>query len=197
MPAKKQIPREKIMEAALELLEESGMESINVRALAAKLKCSTQPIYLSFQNMEECKAAVEQEAYRRYESFLKQELAQEKYPKYKRFGMGYIRFACTQPGLFRFLFLRKRTEQEQQTGSPDFQEAVSIVMQMHGWNYEKALLFQLEMWIFVHGIATMAATDFLSLTEGQISDAITDMYQGLLMRYTRKEDPGDKTDTGN
>lgn len=192
MPAKKQIPREKIIEAALELLEESGMESINVRTLAAKLKCSTQPIYLSFQNIEECKAAVEREAYQRYERHLKQEMMQEKYPEYKRFGMGYIRFACTQPGLFRFLFLRKRTQQEQQTESPDFQEAVHIVMQMHGWSYEKALLFQLEMWMFVHGIATMAATDFLSLTEEQISDAVTDMYQGLMMRFTKKEEPCEK-----
>ena len=48
MPAKKQVTKEMILTAALELLREGGIEAVNVKALAHRLNCSTQPIYLSF-----------------------------------------------------------------------------------------------------------------------------------------------------
>ena len=62
MPAKKQIPRDKILAAAFELLREGGIEAVNVKALARRLNCSTQPIYLSFSRMEELRSALVSEA---------------------------------------------------------------------------------------------------------------------------------------
>lgn len=52
MPAKKQVTREMILAAAVELLREGGSGAVQVKALAHKLNCSTQPIYLSFDSME-------------------------------------------------------------------------------------------------------------------------------------------------
>ena len=52
MPAKKQITRDMILSAALELLKGGGMGAVNVKSLARRLDCSTQPIYLSFDNMD-------------------------------------------------------------------------------------------------------------------------------------------------
>lgn len=42
------------------------------------------------------------------------------------------------------------------------------------------------MWIFVHGIATMIATDYLEISDDDISFMLTDMYQGLLKRFSEK-----------
>ena len=52
MPAKKQVTKEMILGAALRVLMEGGTEAVNVKSLAAELGCSTQPIYLSFDNMD-------------------------------------------------------------------------------------------------------------------------------------------------
>ena len=41
-----------ILGAALRVLMEGGTEAVNVKSLAAELGCSTQPIYLSFDNMD-------------------------------------------------------------------------------------------------------------------------------------------------
>lgn len=55
MPAKKVITNEMIIKKSLELLNEKGINAINAREIAKSLGCSTQPIYLSFKNMEELK----------------------------------------------------------------------------------------------------------------------------------------------
>lgn len=53
MPAKKQITKDMILTAALKLLKQDGFEAVTIKGLAKELKCSTQPIYLSFTGMDE------------------------------------------------------------------------------------------------------------------------------------------------
>ena len=56
MPAAKKVSKEKIVEAAVDVLRDGGFSAINARSVAKKLGCSTQPIYFSFKNMDELKA---------------------------------------------------------------------------------------------------------------------------------------------
>ena len=58
MPAVRRISRDAIVDAAVEVLREGGFSAVNARSVAKKLGCSTQPIYSSFQNMDELKAAL-------------------------------------------------------------------------------------------------------------------------------------------
>ena len=58
MPAIKKVSREAIVDAAVEVLRDGGFSTVNARSVAKKLGCSTQPIYSSFQNMGELKAAL-------------------------------------------------------------------------------------------------------------------------------------------
>ena len=44
MPAKKQVTREMILSAAFALLRERGVRAVNVKDVAKRLNCSTQPI---------------------------------------------------------------------------------------------------------------------------------------------------------
>lgn len=62
MPAIKKISKEAIIDAAVDVLREGGAAAINARSVAKELGCSTQPIYLSFQNMDDLKAAMTQRA---------------------------------------------------------------------------------------------------------------------------------------
>ena len=47
----------------------------------------------------------------------------------------------------------------------------------------EARLFHLEMWAFVHGIATMFATSYLDLPQELVSKMTTDCFQGLRKQY--------------
>ena len=48
-----------------------------------------------------------------------------------------------------------------------------------------AYFFHLEMWVYVHGIAAMIATDYLDWDEELISRMLTDAYEGMKERYKK------------
>lgn len=178
MPPKVKVTREEIVEAALALVRESGAEALGARTIAARLHCSTQPVFSNFANMEELHHAVTEAAYERYFGYLEAEMARGVYPPYKAFGMAYIRFAGEERELFRLLFFRDRKEE----GVPpraDWTASIELIMQANGFSQEMAERLHMELWVAVHGIATLTATSFLSLDEEQISRMLTDIYQGV------------------
>ena len=62
-----------------------------------------------------------------------------------------------------------------------------------GVGEDEACRFHLEMWLYVHGIATMLATAFLNWDEDFISRAVTDAYIGLKYRFQEgRDDAGNK-----
>ena len=46
-------------------------------------------------------------------------------------------------------------------------------------------MFHLEMWVYVHGIATMIATGYLNWEVETVSRMLTDAYMGLKERYAK------------
>ena len=186
MPPKVRITKEDIIVTALDLLRENGDTAINARSIAAALNCSTQPIFSNFATMDELQNAVLKAAYDLYYDFLKREVESGKYPKYKSFGMAYIRFANEERELFKLLFMRDRTGDDMSPSS-DFEESVQMIMNANGVTREKAMLMHMESWAFVHGIGTMLATSFLHLDWEFISDMLTDVYQGIRARHLSGE----------
>ena len=182
MPPKVKISKEEIVHAAVEIVRANGIQAVNARILAAALNCSTQPVFSNFATMEELQQAVISAAYHHYLGFIRREVESGQYPRYKAFGMAYIRFAKEEKELFKLLFMRDRGG-EALAPSPDFQESVEMIMEANGVTEETARLMHLELWIWVHGIGTMLATSFLHLEWEQISEMLTDIYQGIRARH--------------
>ena len=186
MPPKVKITKENIIETVISLVRESGAEAINARAIASALGCSTQPIFSNFESMEDLQNEVLMSAYNRYLGFLKKEAESGKYPRYKSFGMAYIRFAEEERELFKLLFMRDRNG-EAFIPTADFESSVEMIMNANGITREKAELLHLEMWVCVHGIATMMATSFLSLDWEIISNMLSDVYQGIRAKHLAED----------
>lgn len=186
MPPKIKITKEEIIKTTVELVRTSGEESINARAVANALNCSTQPIFSNFATMEDLRDAVIAGAYGLYLDFIKNEVNSGKYPEYKAFGMAYIRFAMEEQELFKLLFMRDRTG-EDLSSSPDFEQSAEIISKTTGVSIEIARLMHLEMWACVHGIGVMIATSFLPLELNLISNILSDVYQGIRARHTTEE----------
>ena len=186
MPPKVKITKQDILQTALTMLRADGNGAINARNIAAALSCSTQPIFSNFTSMEELDEAIMEEAYTRYQSFIQNEMESGKYPKYKAFGMAYIRFAKEEKELFKLLFMCDRKGKDL-SPTADFKASVDMLTEQNGISREKAELMHLEMWSCTHGIGTMLATSFLSLDEELISRMLTDIYQGLRARLLTEE----------
>jgi AcrR family transcriptional regulator len=185
MPPRIKITKDDIIEKTLDLIRVGGEAAINTRSIAAALNCSTQPIFSNFSSMEELYEAVTCRAHERYLKFLQAEAESGKYPKYKAFGMAYIRFAKEERELFKFLFMRDR-KGEDLISTSDMRESADLIVESTGMSLQEAELLHFEMWTCVHGIATMIATSFLDFEWEQISNMVSDVYQGLKARHLEK-----------
>ena len=188
MPPKVKVTKEEIIAAALEVLRQKGMEAVNARAVAAALGCSTQPIFSNYSSMGALQHDVLAAGYAEYNRWIEQQMKEGRYPPYKASGMAYIDFARREKHLFRLLFMRNRSQEEvtRQLGD-DAEPLLDLIQRAAGISRESARMFHLEMWIYVHGIASMAATSFLDWDTELISASLTDVYMGVLARFKEKE----------
>lgn len=186
MPPRVKITKDDIINVSLDILRNQGQEALNARNIALALNCSTQPIFFNFSTMEELKKAVIASAYNIYLDFLNREVKMDKYPKYKAFGIGYIRFAKEESELFKLLFMRDRRGEEF-VSTFDREASIDLIMKQNGFTREKAELMQLEMWVFVHGVASVVATSYLNLEWDLISKMLTDAYKGIATRLLEEE----------
>ena len=183
MPPKVKITRQDIVQAAVQLLQSGGEQAISARAIATALGCSTQPIFSNFSTVDELRLAVVQHIDGLYEDYIRRETQTGEFPPYKAGGMGYIRFAKEQKKLFKFLFMRDRTEENFPQDCRSSDEMIELLRQSAHLDGDRARLFHLEMWAFVHGIASMLSTGFLDLDRELISSMLSDAYFGLRKRF--------------
>ena len=183
MPPKVRITKEEIIQTAIQLVREGGESAVNARAIASALNCSTQPIFSNFATMEELKYAVIEEAELLCGDYVAAEIEQGKYPSYKSSGIAYSRCAKEEQELFKLLYMRDRSSEDTSQESDFNKQILNIAKDNTGLEEFNSKFFHLEMWAFVHGIATMFATGYLDLDWEIVSKMLTDAYQGLRKQY--------------
>ena len=184
MPPKVKVTKEAIVDAAVQIVRKDGAAAINARAIAAMLNCSTQPVFSNFATMEALRLAVVEKADALCQGYIQREIESGNYPEYKASGMAYIRFAKEEKELFKLLFMCERSQEQSLEDTELFDRMLTLVQKNTGLSGTNAKLFHLEIWAYVHGIATMFATDFLNLDWELVSTTITDIYQGLRKHHT-------------
>lgn len=183
MPPKIKVTREAIISAAVEIVRNGGDGAINARNIASVLGCSTQPVFSNFATMDELRLAVIKKADELCNEYIRQEIRSGEFPAYKASGMAYIRFANEEKELFKLLYMRDRRDESYADSDELGDTMEGLVRSNTGLCDSDAKLFHLEMWAYVHGIATMLATGYLELDRELISKMLTDSYQGLRKQY--------------
>lgn len=186
MPPKVKVTKEDIISATVDIVRKNGASAINARTIASVLNCSTQPIFSNFASMEELRIAVAEKADELSQRYMKREVERGEYPLYKANGMAYIRFAKEERELFKLLYMCDRTGEPIPEGTELTDQMEAIVQENTGMDQMDAKLFHLEMWAYVHGIATMFATGFLNLDWELVSRMLTDSYQGLRKQFGKE-----------
>ena len=184
MPAVKKISRGAILDAAVEVLRDGGFSAVNARSVAKKLGCSTQPIYASFRNMEELKAALTEQAIamhtQRVRASLRAHAGNDS--RYSSYGMGFVKFAAEEKQLFRWLYL----EGEQQGPYQNdvlLSEVIAVIVEEFGYSEAVARRFHQDMIYFSYGLAILANTDHLYLTEPELREAFRREFRALIAIY--------------
>lgn len=179
MPRQFLFTKEQIVAAALQLVREQGAKALTARALGQRLGCSSKPIFSLFENMAQVQQAVLTAANGVYQQALKQSMAAGKYPPYKASGMAYIQFAREEKELFKLLFMRDRSGETVQENKEELRPLLNLLQKNLNLSEQQAYLFHLQMWVYVHGIATMVATNYLNWDDAFVSGVLTNAYLGL------------------
>ena len=180
MPAKKQVPKERILTAALELLKTQGYEAVNIKQLSAALGCSTQPIYLSFSGMDELRMELTPLTVTEFEKYMSGEAGNA----VRLYDLRYIQFSKDEPHLFRFLFMRPNAFAEiKQTLLPMIEEAIAGLMDTYHIDHAEADLLHDQLWMHAHGITSMIATNFCAWNMEKVERMLSDSRHAFTQKY--------------
>ncbi len=182
--------KEDIVDAAFEIVKEKGLEGLNARDVAKKLKCSIQPIFYQFATMEDLKQAVLDKIYNIYREYMLSGENSEQ--AYKSMGNSYIKFAKDYPECFKILFMQKTEMNSNNYAQIDHlgDKIIQTGQKFTDLSYEEQTEFHLKVWIFTHGIATLIVTGTLKLTDKEIDKLIETTVRQMAKGY--KMEKGEK-----
>ena len=184
MPPKAKFTQNEIIDMALYITQESGIDAVTARELGNRLGSSARPIFTVFSNMDEVKELVIQKAKEIYGQYVEEGLKCQ--PAFKGVGISYIRFSIEHPKLFQLLFMRPTQESKDVSTilpiiDDNYDKILQSVQEPYGLNKNTAEKIYQHLWTYTHGIATMFATGLCSYTMEQLEERLTDIFKGLLI----------------
>lgn len=190
MPPKAKFTQEQIVDAALRIVENEGLQYLTARNLGEKLGSSARPIFTAFANMDDVLNLSIKKADEIYTDYIAKGL-KEVLP-FKGVGVAYIRFATERPKLFQLLFMKEKVE------TPDiksvlrgietsYDRILASICENYAVDVETAKKLYLHIWIYSHGIAVLTATKVCAFTAEQVSQMLTDVFTSLLIRAKKGE----------
>ncbi len=190
MPPKAKFTQEQIVETALSIIENQGLENLTARNLGENLGSSARPIFTAFNNMDEVIEATIRKADEIYTSYVDEGL-KETLP-FKGVGMSYIRFATERPKLFTLLFMKENISAPDTNSvlcgiESNDNKILNSICDNYDLNGETSKKLYLHLWIYTHGIATLIATKVCKFTYDEVSNKLTDVFVSLLVRAKKGE----------
>ena len=183
MARKESVTIDMILDTSFALTREEGFFNITARKVAAKVGCSTQPIFRVYKNMEELWAAVYEKAVRYFQDYLSLFPRTGKRP-FSNLGVAYIAFAKEEKHLFELLFLSgesgKMSMYEILNGDNGNVVYEINLARVQGCE-EPEDIFN-KMWIFIHGAACLALTGNYDLSNVQTLELLEQAYDGFAGR---------------
>lgn len=180
MPKSVVITKEMIDEAVFSMVRESGIAVLTARNIAEKLCCSTQPIYKTYESMEELKKSASE----RLLEFMMGCIMEYKKTgcAFLDSGLGYIHFAKTEKVLFQMFCLDKNYHN---ILKPDIgNEAVRALMyrELEETNLSKSAKDKifLQTMIFTYGLAVLVFLDHVDLGEDAIAQLLQESFDSYV-----------------
>lgn len=183
MPPRIRITKENIIDRAVEIVREQGMDNLNARSLAKELGCSVQPIFRAFASMGELKKEVFNSIVEYYQRFLRESISEK--DGLVGLEMAYIRFAREEKSFFRLLHMSDRLglkETEEFTSVGINKEIIDVMAKMTGLSPEQATKLYLGAFYTAHGIASMIATNHCEFKDEEIKSIMESVFDGMVMK---------------
>lgn len=184
MPPKPKFSKEEVISTALEIVSESGIQSLTARELGARLGSSARPIFTLFSGMEELQNEVRSAAMKRFED-MRLECPAQTMPIFKQIGMKMVQFGIKEPKLYQLLFMQENknaTSFEDISGSLGSTAAkcIETIQAEYNLNFNQAQTLFEHTWIHTFGIGALCATGACDFSVEKISQMLTQDFSAML-----------------
>ena len=180
MPAIKELSKDYIVKVAVKMVNDKGWDSINARSLAKALKVSTKPLYRIYKNMDEIKSDIYKEISYQYDEFITSRVDNKK--ALITLCIAYVEFAQEYKNLFISLFLSNNLKWKSLENVLDEkwnQSTIINLVNKHGYSFEEAKNLFMNMWLYANGLATLIATNEITIDEKEILVRLVKTYKTL------------------
>ena len=182
MPPKTKVTAEMIVNAAIEVVRQSGFENINARTVSGKLHCSTQPVMYHFSTIDSLKRASYKRADQLHAEYMMNTPSGQ--DPILGIGLNYIRFSVEEPQLFRFLFQSGYAEENSLLEMVDSEELIPVLSAMRegaGLSMQKTRSVFITVALFAHGYASIIANNHLEFDEKLIAEHLERTWNGAVL----------------
>ncbi len=189
MPPSPIIDQKSLLQAAIDLIRENGIENLNARSLAHKLNCSTKPIFRIYESMEALKDDAYKQAEKIYEEYLFS-IKDDSISPFLQVGINYVRFSHYEKNLFKFIFLSdylKISSFDSIVDMADMPQIIDGLVKVNQQSAEDARLLYTSLWSVTHGISCTIATNQYNLNEKEVLKLLSINYQGVLSQLKKGE----------
>lgn len=190
VPPRIKVSKESIINSAFKLLRKQGIAKVNARDLARDLKCSVQPIFRTFEQMENLKKELYHYVEEVFDKYMEEGMKNHRIP-FLGMGLAYINFAKHEPNLFKFLFMSdefKGRNLLQMVRDESNNEIIGIISSMTGLSFKESQTLFLNVWLVTHGIGSLMATNDCDFEEEQIEVILMDVFTGFKLQIKSKGD---------
>ena len=184
MPPKPKFTKDEIVQAALEVVSQKGVEALTAKELGDALGSSARPIFTVFRSMKEVQDEVRAAAMRRFERFAAQTLPDM--PLFKQVGMQMVLFGAKESKLYQLLFMQENHNAasfDDVFGAlgPTAETCIQSLRNAHGLTEaESRLLFE-TVWIYTFGIGALCATGTCRFSEQRLGEMLSTEFQAMLL----------------
>ncbi|OYS18548.1 TetR family transcriptional regulator [Lactobacillus taiwanensis] len=168
MARKKEIDKQRILDAAYKLAVRGGIESLTARNIAKAVNCSTQPIYLEFKNMQDLRNQV----LARISDELKSNTLQQNFTGEPLIDLdlSYLYFAKEHVDLFRAMFVDGKFGNQMIVDTLMGLGIEKFKQQFDAEQYsdERLKHIVISNWIAATGLATLLINEMVNFTQAQM-----------------------------
>lgn len=169
-----------ILDAAFEIVRNTGIETVNARTVSKRLHCSTQPVMYHFKTIEDLKRAVYEKSDAYHSAYIMD--IHSDHPM-QDIGLRYVQFAVQEKHLFRFLF--QSNEFSGKTISDlihaeELQPVMAILSQETAATTEQANIMFRSLFLLAHGYASMLANNEMEYDEQTVLSDFRFLFDGVV-----------------
>lgn len=178
MAVKSIINKEELLNVALKMVEDNGLESINARSLASAAGISTKPIYRLYKSLDDLKNDVNEIIKKEYDEFITKRVDNKK--ALITVCVAYVEFAGMHKNYFRSMFLSNNlswNSVDDVLNEKWNQSTIINLVNKQSLSFDEAKNLFMNVWLYANGLATLIASNDLTIDNKEILVRIVKVYK--------------------